>query len=92
MILPPNLNARLHAPMAERLHPPFATGGGPAAVQHPVMSWVHTILGNVKRSLHGSYHHLSSKHFLRYLAEFSYRFNRRCSLREMFRRLAYVVL
>ena len=39
-----------------------------------------------KRSLHGTYHRLSSKHLPRYLAEFSYRFNRRFSLREMFPR------
>jgi len=48
-----------------------------------------TILGNVKRSLHGTYHHLSSKHLPRYLAEFSYRFSRRFSLTEMFPRLTY---
>ena len=51
-----------------------------------------TILGNIKRSLHGTYHHLSSKHLPRYLAEFSYRFNRRFSLSEMFPRLAFVAL
>ena len=51
MILPPNLNARLHTPMAQQLDPPFASGGGPAAAQQPVMSWVNTILGNVKHKL-----------------------------------------
>ena len=51
-----------------------------------------TILGNIKRSFHGTYHHLSSKHLPRYLAEFSYRFSRRFSLREMFPRLAFVAL
>ena len=57
-------------------------------MQHPVISWVNTILGNANRSLPGSYHHHRSKHFPRYLAEFSYRFNRRFSLREVFPRLA----
>ena len=71
---------------------PFATGGGPASAKHPVLSWVNTLLGNLKRSMHGSYHHVSSKHLPRYLAEFSYRFNRRFSLRERFPRLAYVAL
>jgi len=52
----------------------------------------HQLGSNIKRSLHGSYHHISSKHLPRYLAEFSYRFSRRFSLREMFPRLAYVAL
>ena len=56
------------------------------------MSWVNTLLGNLKRSMHGSYHHVISKYLPRYLAEFSYRSNRRFSLREMFPRLAYVAL
>ena len=73
-------------------HQPFVTGGGPANVEHPQFTWVNTILGNIKRSLHGTYHRLSSKHLPRYLAEFSYRFNRRFSLREMFPRLAFVAL
>ena len=73
-------------------HQPFVTGGGPDSVRHPQFTWVNTILGNIKRSLHGTYHHLSSKHLPRYLAEFSYRFNRRFSLREMFPRLAFVAL
>ena len=42
--------------------------------------------------MHGTYHHLSSKHPPRYLVEFSYRFSRRFSLREMFPRLAFVAL
>ena len=73
-------------------HQPFVTGGGPTSAQHPALSWVNTILGNIKRSLHGSYHHISSKHLQRNLAEFSYRFNRRFSLHEMSPRLAYVAL
>ena len=40
----------------------------------------------------GTYRHRSSKHLPRYLAEFSYRFHRRFSLREMFPRLAFVAL
>ena len=66
---------------------PFMTGSGPASARHPALTWVNTILGNIKRSLHGTYHHLSSKHLPRYLTECSYRFNRRFSLREMFPRL-----
>ena len=73
-------------------HQPFVSGGGPASARYPALTWVNTILANVKRSLHGRYHHLSSKHLPRYLAEFSYRFNRRFSLREMFPRLAFFAL
>ena len=73
-------------------HQPFVTGSGPASARHPALTWVNTILGNIKRSLHRTYHHLSSKHLPRYLAEFSYRFNRRFSLSEMFPRLAFVAL
>ena len=50
------------------------------------------ILGNAKRSFHGTYHHFSSKHMPRYLAKFSYRISRRFSPREMFPRLAIVAL
>ena len=56
------------------------------------LSWVNTLLGNIKRSLHGSYHSASFKHLPRNLTEFSYRFNRRFSLREMFPWLALVAL
>ena len=69
-------------------HQPFVTGDGPASANHPALSWVNMILGNIKRSLHGSYYHVSSKHLPRCLAEFSYRFNRRFSMREIFPRLA----
>ena len=55
-------------------HHPFVTGGGPASARHPALTWVNTSPGNIKRSLHGTYHHLSSKHLPRYLAELSYRF------------------
>ena len=66
------------------IHQPFVTASGPQSAQHPALTWVNTILGNVKRSFHGTYHHFSSKHLPRYLAEFSYRFSRRFSLPEMF--------
>ena len=73
-------------------HQPFMTGSGPASARHPALTRVNTILGNIKRSLRGTYHHLGSKHLPRYLAEFTYRFNRRFSLSEMFPRLAFVAL
>ena len=35
------------------IHQPFVTGSGPQSAQHPALTWVNTILGNVKRSFHG---------------------------------------
>ncbi len=44
------------------------------------LHWVDTMLGNVKNSIHGTYHAIRGKHLPRYLAEFTYRFNRRFDL------------
>jgi hypothetical protein len=49
--------------------------------------WVDTMLGNVKNAMHGTYHAIRAKHLPRYLAEFSYRFNRRFNLAGMIGRL-----
>jgi hypothetical protein len=73
-------------------HQPLATGGGPASVELPEMSWVNTIIGNVKGTQRGSYHNASGQHLPRYLAEFCYRFNRRFNLAAMLPRLAYAAL
>ena len=45
--------------------------------------WVNTMIGNVKRSIHGTYHSVSSKHLPRYLAEFNFRFNNRFNIASM---------
>lgn len=45
--------------------------------------WVNTMIGNVKRSIHGTYHSVSSKHLPRYLAEFNFRFNNRFQMGSM---------
>lgn len=42
-----------------------------------IFHWLNTVLGNVKRAIHGTYHAISSKHLPRYLAEFCFRFNNR---------------
>ena len=68
------------------------TGSGSQSAEHPGLTWVNTLLGNVKRSFHGTCHNLGSKHLPRYFAEISYRFSRRFSLHEMFPRLAFVAL
>ena len=68
-------------------HQPCVTGGGKAACETPGLLWVNTILGNVKRSLDGTYHAFGAKYAARYLAEFQYRFNRRYDLTELPQRL-----
>lgn len=71
-------------------HQSIVTGGGPDSVQHKAFHWVNTILGNVKNSLHGTYHAVREKHLPRYLAEFQYRFNRRYDLESMISRLIFI--
>lgn len=73
-------------------HVPIVTGGGPNSVKHEELTWVNTLIGNVKRSLNGTYHTIGDKHLPRYLAEFCYRFDRRFNLADMFARLAYVAV
>jgi transposase-like protein len=72
-------------------HKPIVTSHN-KAVQDSTFRWVNTVLGNVKTSILGTYKALGSKHIPRYLASFSYRFNRRYPLQDMLARLAYVAL
>jgi len=54
----------------------------------PEFQWINTVLGNLKTSLSGSYHAFAfRKYAARYLAAFSYRFNRRFDLRTLHTRL-----
>lgn len=73
-------------------HEPVITGGGPAGVSEETLTWVNTMIGNVKKSIHGTYHAIAHKHLPRYLAEFCYRFNRRFDLRSMLSRLVYAAV
>jgi transposase-like protein len=53
-------------------------------------SWlplVHIVIGNIKTFLNGTFHGVSSKFLHEYLAEFSYRFNRRRNERQLPMRL-----
>lgn len=53
-------------------------------------SWlplVHIVIGNIKTFLNGTFHGVSSKFLHKYLAEFSYRFNRRRKERQLSMRL-----
>lgn len=69
-----------------RVH--IVPGRGPAAVQHPAQTSVTSTLGNIKHSLRGTGHRVSSKHLPRYRAEITYRLNRQFSLRVRSPRLA----
>jgi len=73
-------------------HQGIVTGGGYTSVEKEEFHWVNTMIGNVKNSLHGTYHAVSPAHFPRYLAEFCYRFNRRFELDAMIERLAYIAV
>lgn len=64
-------------------HEAIVTGGGPVSVTLEAFTWVNTMIGNVKNSMHGSYHAIRERHLPRYLAEFCYRFNRRFKLEDM---------
>jgi hypothetical protein len=66
------------------------TGGGPESVKKEQFIWVNTMIGNVKNSILGTYHAINHKHLPRYLAEFSYRFNRRFTLENMHPRFAHI--
>lgn len=61
---------------------------GPKGRQHrKAFVWVDTMLGNIKNAMHGTYRAIRAKHLPRYLAEFTYRFNRRFDLAGMIGRL-----
>ena len=55
----------------------------------PAFRWVNTALGNIKNAMIGTYRAIRSKHMLRYLAEFEYRFNRRFDFAAMTPRLGW---
>ena len=72
-------------------HEPRVTGGGKGSCETPGLTWVNTLLGNVKRALDGTYHSTYDARYAgRYLAEFAYRFNRRYQLADLVPRLAYI--
>lgn len=69
------------------MHQPTVVGGRKPK-DLPEFQWINTVLGNLKTSLSGSYHAFDfRKYAARYLAAFSYRFNRRFDLRTLHTRL-----
>jgi hypothetical protein len=71
-------------------HEPIITGSGREAVQ--TFPWIHTFIGNMKRMILGTYHWVSAKHLDDYLAEFTYRANRRWMEANLFDRLLVAAL
>jgi hypothetical protein len=70
----------------------IVTGGGSESVKKEPFIWVNTMIGNAKNSIVGTYHGIKHKDLPRYLAEFSYRFNRRFRLENMLSRFTFIVL
>jgi len=56
-----------------------------------MLRWLHTIIGNAKAFVTGTYHGLDEKHLQKYLDEFCYRFNRRHFRGEIFSRLLFAM-
>lgn len=73
-------------------HQVIITGSGPESVKHPELTWVNTLIGNVKNAIIGVYHAIHHKHLPRYLAEYCYRFNRRFDLEQMLPRFISVAV
>ena len=65
------------------LHHSIKTEGIYDDANNTLFHWVNTMIGNVKRAIHGTYHSVSSKHLPRYLAEFSFLFNNRFHMGSM---------
>lgn len=57
------------------IHEPYVISKDKQALKQ--LRWVHVLAANLKGNIRGVYHGVSQKHLNRYLAEFSYRFNRR---------------
>ena len=94
--LPPSRSSRIRFPIGTGFegieaagfeHETIVTGGGAASMEILALHWVNIILGNLKSSIHGTYHALNGEHLPRYLAEFNYRFNRRFKLDQLVDRL-----
>lgn len=78
---------------AGHAHTTLVTGGGRAATEAAGARWVNVVLGGLKRAISGTYHAIKqAKYARRYLAEATYRLNRRFRLREMLPRLATAMM
>lgn len=69
---------------ADHAHSTIISKNARTAAKQPAMKWINTVLGNVKRSLDGTYHSINVfKYAHRYLGEALWRFNRRFDLDAM---------
>jgi ISXO2-like transposase domain len=57
-----------------------------------LLPWAHTVFGNLKTWLRGTFHGVSPKHLQRYLDEFVFRFDRRWHEAELFTRVLHRAL
>jgi hypothetical protein len=59
----------------------------------PQFKWVHTLLGNLKTAITGTYHAFDfAKYAHRYLAEFQFRFNHRFNMKTILHCLLAVLV
>ena len=65
---------------------------GAGKMGHHLFPWVHVTLSNLKRFLLGTHHKVEPKHMKRYVAEFTYRLNRRSMETNLFERLIHASL
>lgn len=56
-----------------------------------LLRWLHSIIGNAKAFINGTYHGVSKKHLQMYLSEFCYRFNRRSFHGKIFDRMIMAI-
>ena len=61
-------------------HRAIRTSSGPGAARVASFKWVNTTLGNIKSAITGTYRKIDPDHAERYLASFSWRYNRRHQL------------
>ena len=71
-------------------HRPRKGGHGRQALDG--LPWAHTIFGNLKTWLRGTFHGVSPKHLQRYLDEFVFRFDRRWQEAELFSRVLHCAI
>ena len=71
-------------------HRPHKGGHGRQSVH--LLPWAHTVFGNLKVWLRGTFHGVSPKHLQRYLDEFVFRFDRRWRETELFIRVLHRAL
>lgn len=80
VVITDGLNAFNGVSQAGFVHGSIVMSGRYKSPDNKIFIWTNTMIGNVKRAIHGTYHSVSQKHLPRYLAEFCFRFNRRFHL------------